>query len=167
MICLDEFGPPTSSPSPRQRLGAQSRTERVCATFIRPHGVRHLFSAYDVSRDRLYGRLRQGRSSSWSLPLPSLLYPAEVRLHFVLNNSHRQGPPGPRLGPRRTSTRLHAPLASWLNHIEAQFEALRYFTLGTDHPDHATQQTNTPLHRLAQPHAHDPKLRRHQHGERS
>ena len=30
--------------------------------------------------------------------------------------------------------------ASWLNRIEAQFPALRYFTLdGTDHPDHATQ----------------------------
>jgi len=30
--------------------------------------------------------------------------------------------------------------ASWLNRIEAQFQALRYFTLdGTDHPDHATQ----------------------------
>src|SRR4249919_593496 len=29
---------------------------------------------------------------------------------------------------------------SWLNRIEAQFKALRYFTLdGTDHPDHATQ----------------------------
>jgi hypothetical protein len=28
----------------------------------------------------------------------------------------------------------------WLNRIEAQFRALRYFTLaGTDHPDHATQ----------------------------
>ena len=30
--------------------------------------------------------------------------------------------------------------ASWLNRIEAQFQALRYFALdGTDHPDHATQ----------------------------
>jgi transposase len=28
----------------------------------------------------------------------------------------------------------------WLNRTEAQFKALRYFTLdGTDHPDHATQ----------------------------
>jgi hypothetical protein len=30
--------------------------------------------------------------------------------------------------------------ASWLNWIEAQFAALRYFTLdGTDHPSHAEQ----------------------------
>ena len=30
--------------------------------------------------------------------------------------------------------------ASWLNRIEAQFTALRYFALdGTDHPSHAEQ----------------------------
>ena len=30
--------------------------------------------------------------------------------------------------------------ASWLNRIEAQFQALRYFALdGTDHPSHAEQ----------------------------
>lgn len=30
--------------------------------------------------------------------------------------------------------------ASWLNRIEAQFQALRYFTLdGTDHPSHHAQ----------------------------
>jgi len=30
--------------------------------------------------------------------------------------------------------------ASWLNRIEAQFTALRYFCVdGTDHPDHETQ----------------------------
>jgi DDE superfamily endonuclease len=40
--------------------------------------------------------------------------------------------------------------ASWLNRIEAQFKALRYFALnGTDHPDHATQaRLIRPLHRL-------------------
>lgn len=38
------------------------------------------------------------------------------------------------------TVRLHLVLDNWLNRIEAQFRALRYFTLaGTDHPDHATQ----------------------------
>ncbi len=32
--------------------------------------------------------------------------------------------------------------ASWLNRIEAQFQALRYFTLdGTDHKSHAEQNS--------------------------
>ena len=35
-----------------------------------------------------------------------------------------------------------APNASWLNRIEAQFQALRYFTLdGTDHTNHSQQAT--------------------------
>jgi hypothetical protein len=43
--------------------------------------------------------------------------------------------------------------ASWLNRIEAQFQALRYFTLnGTDHRSHEEQNAeldDPPLHRLA------------------
>ena len=35
---------------------------------------------------------------------------------------------------------LRVANASWLNRIEAQFTALRYFTVdGTDHPSHAEQ----------------------------
>ena len=43
--------------------------------------------------------------------------------------------------------------ASWLNRIEAQFQALRYFALdGTDHPSHAEAGLDDPpLHRLAEP----------------
>ena len=43
-------------------------------------------------------------------------------------------------GRQQRRAGLHAVLRLWLNRIEAQFRALRYFTLaGTDHPDHATQ----------------------------
>jgi hypothetical protein len=51
--------------------------------------------------------------------------------------------------------------ASWLNRIEAQFRALRYFTLaGTDHPDHATQAPpHPPIHPLAQPQHQQPQAK--------
>ena len=70
------------------------------------------------------------------------LHPASVRLHFILDNF------SPHLGEkmRNWAKANNVELAytpfygSWLNRIEAQFRALRYFTLnGTDHPDHATQ----------------------------
>lgn len=51
--------------------------------------------------------------------------------------------------------------ASWLNRIEPQFKALRYFCLaGTDHPDHATQARLIRRY-IAWSNAHvdDPKLR--------
>ena len=43
--------------------------------------------------------------------------------------------------------------ASWLNRIEAQFTALRYFCIdGTDHENHRQQAINDPpLHPLAEP----------------
>jgi transposase len=65
-----------------------------------------------------------------------------VRLHLILDNF------SPHLGDdvRNWASDNNVELAytphygSWLNRIEAQFKALRYFTLdGTDHPDHATQ----------------------------
>jgi hypothetical protein len=51
--------------------------------------------------------------------------------------------------------------ASWLNRIEAQFQALRYFTLdGTDHPDHATQARMIRRYiAWRNRHAHDDRLR--------
>ncbi len=52
--------------------------------------------------------------------------------------------------------------ASWLNRIEAQFTALRYFALdGTDHASHTEQASHDPpLHRLAKPPHHRPPLRK-------
>ena len=38
------------------------------ATYKRPHGVRHLISAYDRRRDRLYGHVKHARPASSSSP---------------------------------------------------------------------------------------------------
>ena len=43
---------------------------------------------------------------------------------------------------RQRRAGLRATSASWLDRIEAQFQALRYFTLdGTDHKSHAEQNS--------------------------
>jgi hypothetical protein len=54
--------------------------------------------------------------------------------------------------------RLVLTNSSWLNRVEAQFTALRYFALdGTDHPSHKEQaSTIRRVHHLAQ----QPRLRR-------
>ena len=42
---------------------------------------------------------------------------------------------------QRRGTGVHPSNASWLNWIESEFAALRYFTLnGSDYPDHAAQE---------------------------
>ncbi len=50
---------------------------------------------------------------------------------------------------------------SWLNRIEAQFTALRYFALdGTDHPSHLEQPRMIRRYiAWRNPHAHDQQLR--------
>ena len=113
------------------------------ATYTRPHGVRHLLAAYDLSRDRLYGHIKTRKSRVEFLAFRRYvgsLHPPGVSLAFVLDNF------SPHLGEtmRGWAAANNVELAytpyyaSWLNLIEAQFRALRYFTLaGTDHPTQA------------------------------
>jgi transposase len=145
VICLDEFGPLNLQPQPGGRAWAPRRKpRRIRATYTRPHGIRHLIGALDVGRDRLYGHVKPRKRRVEFLAFCRYirsLYPAEVRLHLVLDNfSAHQG--GVREWAAQSNVELaYTPhYASWLNRIEPQFKALRYFCLaGTDHPDHATQ----------------------------
>jgi hypothetical protein len=74
------------------------------------------------------------------------LYPPGVRLGLVLDNYSPQLSTGddPRVGQWAQANNVelaYVPTnASWLNRIEAQFTALRYFAVdGTDHPSHTEQ----------------------------
>ena len=157
VICYDEFGPLNLQPHPgrhwaeRDSSGAP-RTgprRRRRATYLRPHGVRHLLAAYDLSTDRLYGHVKakKGRSDFLAfLRYVRSLHPPRVRIAIVLDNfsPHLSTKKDTRVGDwaRANNVELaYSPhYASWLNRIEAQFTALRYFCLdGTDHESHEAQ----------------------------
>jgi len=154
VICVDEFGPLNLQPHPgrqwAQRGGGGGRPRRRRrATYTRPHGVRHMFGAYDLGRDRLYGhtKARKGRTEllQFCRYLRSL-YPPGIRIALVLDNfsPHLSTRADTRVGDWAAANNVelaYVPFyASWLNRIEAQFTALRYFALdGTDHPTHAAQ----------------------------
>jgi transposase len=155
VICMDEFGPLNLAPHPgKQRAPVAAGNgdapapcrRRRRATYIRPHGVRHLLAGYGLSTDRLYGhvKLRKGRSEflAFCRRLRSL-HPPEVRIATVLDNfsPHLSTKTDQRVGDWAAANNVelaYVPFyASWLNRIEAQFQALRYFALdGTDHPSH-------------------------------
>ncbi len=146
VICLDEFGPLNLQPQPGGRAWApRAKPRRIRATYTRPHGVRHLMSAYDVGADRLYGHIKKRKGRTQFLEFCRYirsLYPSHIRLHVVLDNfSPHKGDAVRQWAEQNNIELAYTPhYASWLNRIEAQFRALRYFTLaGTDHPDHATQ----------------------------
>jgi transposase len=154
VICVDEFGPLNLQPHPGRQWAARGGggprpRRRRRATYTRPHGVRHLFGAYDLHRDRLYGHVkaRKGRTEFLQfLRYLRSLYPPEVRTALVLDNfsPHLSTRTDSRVGDWAAANNIelaYVPFyASWLNRIEAQFTALRYFALdGTDHPSHAAQ----------------------------
>jgi len=158
VICMDEFGPLNLQPHPGKQWAPVAagkgdvdspRRRRRRATFTRPHGVRHLLAGYDLSTDRLYGHVkaRKGRTEflAFCRYLRSL-HPVSVRIAIVLDNfsphlsTHKDARVGEWAAANNVELAYVPFYGSWLNRIEAQFTALRYFALdGTDHASHDEQ----------------------------
>jgi transposase len=158
VICMDEFGPLNLQPHPGKQWAAVTagkgdpsspRRRRMRSTYTRPNGVRHLMAGYDLSTDRLYGHVvtKKGRTAFLAfVKYLRSLHPPEVRIAIVLDNfsPHLSTKKDTRVGDWATANNVelaYTPFyGSWLNRIEAQFTALRYFALdGTDHGTHREQ----------------------------
>ncbi|MGA5135566.1 IS630 family transposase, partial [Streptomyces olivoreticuli] len=158
VFCLDEFGPLNLQPHPgrqwAERGGRHKDRDREPrprrrATYTRPHGVRHLFAAYDLARDQLYGHIKKTKNRSKFLEFCRYLrslHPADVRIAIVCDNysphltTKRCQRVGTWAAANNTEIAYTPTNSSWLNRIEAQFTALRYFALdGTDHLSHKEQ----------------------------
>jgi transposase len=180
VFCVDEFGPLNLQPHPGKQWAprasgrgdpAAPRRRRRRATYTRPHGVRHLFAALDLARDKLYGHVtrRKGRIQflAFCRYLRSL-YPPDVRIAIVCDNfsPHLSTSRDDRVGAWAAANNVeiaYTPFyGSWLNRIEPQFTALRYFTLdGTDHPTHREQARMIRRYiAWRNRHVTDPKLRK-------
>lgn len=177
---MDEFGPLNLQPHPGRQWApvaagtgepSQPRRRRRRATYKRPYGVRHLLAGYDLSTNKLYGHIktRKGRTEflAFARYLRSL-HPAEVRIAIVLDNfsPHLSTRTDDRVGRWAAANNVelaYVPFyGSWLNRIEPQFTALRYFTLnGTDHDSHR-EQAGMIRRYIAwrNRHATDPRLRK-------
>ena len=162
VICMDEFGPLNLLPRPgkqwassvsrRQKGSTEApRRRRRRATYKRTQGVRHLMAALDLSTDRMYGHVKLNKNRTTFLAFCRYLrslYPADVRIAIVMDNfsPHLSTKKDQRVGDWAEANNVelaYVPTnASWLNRIECQFTALRYFTLdGTDHRSHEEQNS--------------------------
>jgi transposase len=158
VICVDEFGPLNLQPRPGKQWAqtaagkgdpTRPRRRRRRATYVRLRGVRHLIAGYDLATDRLYGHIKARKTRTEFLAFCRYLrslYPDEVRIALVLDNfsPHLTTKTDDRVGRWAAANNVelaYVPFyGSWLNRIEAQFTALRYFALdGTDHADHREQ----------------------------
>jgi transposase len=162
VICMDEFGPLNLLPRPGKQWAPVAdkttavvsdgpRRRRRRATFHKCDGVRHLLAGYDLTTDRLYGHIKVNKKRTTFLEFCRYLrslYPQDVRIAIVLDNfsPHLSTKLDTRVGDWAAANNVelaYVPTnASWLNRIESQFQALRYFTLdGTDHRSHEEQNS--------------------------
>ncbi|MDX3868075.1 IS630 family transposase, partial [Streptomyces europaeiscabiei] len=145
VFCMDEFGPLNLQPHPgrqwAERGGRHKDPDRAPrprrrATYTRPHGVRHLFAAYDLAKDQLYGHVKKSKNRSKFLEFCRYLrslHPMDVRIAIVCDNysPHLTTKRCQRVATWAAANNVeiaYTPTnSSWLNRIEAQFTALRYF----------------------------------------
>ena len=162
VICMDEFGPLNLMPRPGKHWapmivkGEEStegpRRRRRRATYTRTKGVRHLMAAYDLGQDKIYGHIKMKKDRTTFLefcrylrtPLPAQRPHRHRPRQLQPAPLDQEGRPGWAMWAEANNVELaYVPTnASWLNRIEAQFQALRYFTLdGTDHRSHEEQNS--------------------------
>lgn len=169
VFCLDEFGPLNLQPHPgwqwAERGGRHKDPDREPrprrrATYTRPHGVRHLFAVYDLGKDKLYGHTKPKKNRTRFLEF--CRYLRSLSPHLTTNKDTRVGD----WASANNAEFAYTPTTSpWLNRIEAQFTAVRYFALdGTDHASHKEQGSTIRRYiNWRNKHAADERLRQ---GER-
>jgi len=180
IFCLDEFGPLNLQPragrqwaaiSGKSKQPGREPRRRLRATYTRTAGVRHLLAAYELGEDKLFGHIKPRKNRTRFLEFCRYLrslYPADVRIAIICDNfsPHLTTRKDRRVGIWAEANNVeiaYTPAsASWLNRIEAQFTALRYFALdGTDHATHQEQASMIRRYIIwRNNHAYDERLRR-------
>jgi hypothetical protein len=180
IFCVDEFGPLNLQPRPGRQWAAVSGKNaepgreprpRMRATYTRTEGVRHLLAAYELGEDKLSGHVKprktRARFGEFCRYLRTL-YPLATPMAIVCDNfsPHLSTARDSRVGAWASANNVeiaYTPTnSSWLNHVEAQFTALRYFALdGTDHASHKEQASMIRRYIIwRNNHAYDERLRR-------
>ncbi|MET9315374.1 IS630 family transposase [Kribbella sp. NPDC003505] len=146
VICADEFGPLNLQPRPGRGWFPTARPARLCATYNRNGGGRHMFAALDLATGQMFYRFRDRKRWREFLGFLKQLrdrFPAG-KLYVVCDNygPHKKAEVVDWCSTNRVELVFTPSNASWLNWIECEFTALRYFTLdGSDYPSHTAQET--------------------------
>lgn len=144
VVCVDEFGPLNLMPRPGKRWRPLRRPARLRATYHRYEGVMQMIAALDLATGKLYYRIRKRKRWREFLAFLKTLrerWPGQ-RLYVVLDNysPHRHRRVRAWAADNDVELVFLPTYGSWLNWIESEFAALRYYALnGTDHRSHAEQ----------------------------
>jgi hypothetical protein len=101
IFCADEFGPLNLQPRPGRQWAAisgknrdpgRAPRRRLRATYARTAGVRHLFAAYELGEDKLYGHIKPRKTRTRFLEFCRYLrslYPPAVPIAIIWTTSAR------------------------------------------------------------------------------
>ena len=115
IFCVDEFGPLNLQPRPGRQWAAisgksrepgRAPRRRLRATYTRTAGVRHLFAAYELREDRLYGHIKPRKTRTRFLefcrylpfPVPTRRPDRDRLRQLQPAPDHHQRQPGRRMG---------------------------------------------------------------------
>jgi transposase len=146
VVCVDEFGPLNLLPRKGKAWRPHRKPRRLRATYTRTDGVMHLLAALDLATGKLFYRIRDRKRCIEFLDLLKTLrarWPGE-KLYVLCDNfsPHRHARVRTWCADNQVELVFLPTYGSWLNWIEAEFAALRYFALnGTDHRSHSEQNT--------------------------
>jgi len=152
VLCVNEIAD-ISRETLRQILKAggvgwfpKRRPARLRATYHRTQGVRHMFGALDLATGQLYYRIRDRKRWMEFLAFLKSLRARRPgqKLYLICDNYsvHKRREVREWCAGNAVELVFVPTYSSWLNRIECEFAALRYFALnGTDHRSHDEQDT--------------------------
>ncbi|HEX8006457.1 MAG TPA: transposase [Trebonia sp.] len=143
---------------------------RMRATYTRAAGVQHLLAACELGEDKLFGHVKPRKTRARFLEFCRYLrslYPLSTRIGIVCDNfsphlsTRKDGRVGAWAAANNAEIACTPSSSSWMNRIEAQFTALRYFALdGTGHASHKEQASMIRRYIIwRNTHAYDERLR--------
>jgi transposase len=146
VICVDEFGPLNLMPRKGKCRRPRGSPARLRATYNRNDGVMHMIAALDLATGKIFYRIRKRKRWQEFLGFLKTLrerWPDD-RLYVVLDNfsPHKHAQVRAWAAANDVDLVFTPTYTSWLNWIESEFAALRYFARGgTDHRSHTEQNT--------------------------
>jgi transposase len=145
VISFDQMGPISLKPIQGAGWVKRKRPERLRPTYNRKHGIRCIFGALDVHRDRLYARVRPrraGRDVLGFMRMMRLAYPSRQRIYWIQDNLSANWTPDIRSFAAGNKIELVPPPtnASYLNRIESHFRPIQEFVFNNTDYDWTTAQ---------------------------
>jgi transposase len=145
VLCVDEFGPLNLQPRPGHGWFRRGHPARLRATYNRHAGIRQMFAALDLASGQVFYRFRDRKRWPQFLDFCKQLrrrFPVG-KLYLICDNykPHAKAEVTDWCAGHGIELVYTPSNASWLNWVECEFTALRYFALdGTDYPSHAAQE---------------------------